>query len=111
MNYRYALLLLAAVTSAPAYAEPPANDHSWGHWADQPAASSEQTGAKQAPRTDASSEPSRYGTGIAGSAENLLHQLDESYLLDYQKQLDFPPPGTDIPDEIIGTEMLQGGPQ
>jgi hypothetical protein len=98
------LLYLPLLFAAQTYAAPPddAAHQDWGYW-NHPTEASEH----------ATPEKRRYGTGIAGSAENQLHRLDDSYLLDYQKSLDnageLPtPPGSEIPDEIIGTEMQQG---
>lgn len=109
MNRAVIVILLGSGMSLAAHAQQPTEpitDQDWGHW------------GNTAPTTEANEHADssqRYGTGIAGSAENLLHQLDQSYLLDYQKtmddELDFEvPPGSEIPDEIIGTQ-LQGGDQ
>lgn len=43
----------------------------WGSWA-----------------IDSGENPRRYGSGIVGNDENILHELDRSNLLDYDSHLD-----------------------
>lgn len=64
----------------------------WGHWGDQPHPTLPEDASN--PTTNATHQ---YGSGINGSDENLLHQLDQSTLMDYR-------PGVEQLDELPGNE-------
>lgn len=72
----------------------------WGKWTDLNAFNSNDFVGKTKEK-----KANKYGSGIAGKDEKLLHELDKSSLLDYEpnlKILNFPPDG--LPDVDFATE-------
>ncbi|MAC48031.1 hypothetical protein [Oceanospirillum beijerinckii] len=76
---RYILFSILILTNSPALAE---NANQWGSWGQSPDRFRQEM-ESDTPLLD--SEGHHYGSGIAGTDEKLLHELDQSSLLDYQQ--------------------------
>ena len=76
------------------------NTDQWGSWGSP----QDQFSRQLESGLGKSNESSEYGSGIAGTDENLLHELDRSSLLDYQqKELDIATSGDSTSSEIVAS--------
>jgi hypothetical protein len=82
---KYTLFLVGAILSSSyssCYAE---SEQEWGSWGEASNNSAMELDDDSKKNYDSSLY---YGSGIAGSDENLLHELDQSTLLDYSVQIE-----------------------
>ncbi len=80
----------------------------WGEWATNPNYISRSLNTDTLVKPETANGSTNYGSGLVGIDENLLHELDQSTLLDYQTQIIEPNIFPEFPSDEAFASGVQG---